>query len=83
MPKPDPSTFDLAADLAWCKSHKPELLAQYRGKFILVFNQQVLAAAKTEKKLLKRARALGFVGCDPFLVMSVAVRKELPTPLEV
>ena len=72
----DSARFDLEADLKWCRENNPYLLREFSVKFILVLNQQVLAAANSERKLLRRAKALGFGADDSFLVMSVRVRKE-------
>ncbi len=62
-----PSSERQKADMLWVRTHREEL-AQYEGKWIAVYNQQVIASGKNGANVQKRAlQKIGYDVPDLYL----------------
>ena len=70
---------DFEKNRAYFYAHKPQLIKQYRNKYIAIWNQQVVDADKDRLALLRRVRAA--VGYKPvFVILATEHQRILRVP---
>lgn len=56
------------SNLKWSEENEGKLLAEYNGKFVLIYNCKVVAWAFSQEELIKKAEQLGITEENSIIV---------------